>query len=90
MTCNSSEAITDGGLMSCLSCASDQQAEISAEMIIHFSGLQNLDNPGVRAFPKLQVCLVCGFCRFTVPKSELPFLAIGGLAGEAATQGTAS
>jgi hypothetical protein len=33
--------------MSCLSCASDHQAEFSAEMIVHPSGLTNLDNPGV-------------------------------------------
>jgi hypothetical protein len=63
--------------MPCLSCPSENQAEIDAEMIIHFSGLRNLDNPGVWVFPKLLVCLACGFSRFTVPETELPLLASG-------------
>jgi hypothetical protein len=64
-----------GGAMSCLSCMSNDQAEFAAEMIIHFFGLKNLDNPGIWVFPKLLVCLDCGFSPFTVPKSELPLIA---------------
>jgi hypothetical protein len=52
--------------MACPSCQSDNQAEFNAEMIIHFSGLKNLDNPGVWEFSKLLVCLDCGVSRFTV------------------------
>jgi hypothetical protein len=59
----------------CGSCESGNQAEFSAEMIIHFSGIKNLDRPGVLAFPKLLVCLDCGFSRFTVPETALPLLA---------------
>jgi hypothetical protein len=44
-------------------------------MIIHFSGLRNLDKPGVWAYPKLLVCLDCGFSRFTVPEAALAQLA---------------
>jgi hypothetical protein len=33
--------------MPCEVCASSNQAEFSAEMIIHFSGLKNVDKPGV-------------------------------------------
>ena len=47
--------------MSCLSCGSKKQAEFPAEMLIHFRGLKNLDKPGVWVFPKLLVCLDCGF-----------------------------
>ena len=61
--------------MPCLSCASNYQAEFAAEMIIHFSGIKNFDNPGVWAFPKLLVCLDCGFSPFTVPVTELQLLA---------------
>jgi hypothetical protein len=61
--------------MSCLSCASDHQAEFSVEMIVHPSGLNNLANPGVWVYPKLSVCLDCGFSQFTVPKAELALLA---------------
>jgi hypothetical protein len=55
--------------MSCLSCASDHQAEFSAEMIIHVGGLKNLDNPGIWLFTKLLACLDCGFSSFTVPQA---------------------
>ena len=57
--------------MSCLSCASENQAKFTAEMIIHFSGLRFIDNPGVWAFPKVSVCLDCGFSRFKLPESQL-------------------
>ena len=61
--------------MSCLLCGSGNQAELTAEMLIHFSGLKNLDKPGVWAFPKLFVCLDCGYSRFTVPERELASIA---------------
>jgi len=59
----------------CLSCASGNQAEFTTEMIIHFSGLKNIDKPGVWVFPKVSVCLDCGFSRFSTPKTELALLA---------------
>jgi len=40
-------------------------------MVIHFSGLKNLDKPGVWVFEKLLVCLNCGGSKFTVPAKEL-------------------
>ena len=63
--------------MSCLLCGSTKQAEFSAEMLIHFIGLENLDKPGVWLFPKLLVCLNCGFLQSTVPAPELTSLAVG-------------
>jgi hypothetical protein len=44
-------------------------------MNIHLSGLNNLDKPGVFLFPKVLVCLDCGFSRFTTPETELALLA---------------
>jgi hypothetical protein len=61
--------------MSCLLCGSGNQAELTAEMVIHFSGLKNLDKPGVWIFPKLLVCLDCGCSHFTVPERELASIA---------------
>ena len=61
--------------MSCLSCESSNVAEFAAEMIIHFSGLKNVDKSGVWVFPKLLVCLDCGFSQFTVSESGLTLLA---------------
>jgi hypothetical protein len=55
--------------MSCLSCASDHQAELSAEMIIHYSGLKNINKLGVWVFTNILVCLDCGFVWFTAPEA---------------------
>jgi hypothetical protein len=63
--------------MSCLSCGSNKQSEFSAEMLIHFGGLKNLDKPGVWVFPKLLVCLDCGFSPLTVPAPERASLVAG-------------
>jgi hypothetical protein len=63
--------------MYCPSCQSRNQAEFTAEIIIHFSGLKNIDKPGVWVFPKVSVCLDCGSSRFATPKTELALLATG-------------
>jgi len=68
------EQISFGG-RSCQFCGSDNLAEFAAEMIIHFSGLKNLDKPGIMVFPRLLVCLDCGISCFTAPKSALALLA---------------
>jgi hypothetical protein len=72
--------------MSCRSCNSGRQSEFTAEMIIHFSGLENTNQPGVWVFPKLLVCLDCGFSQFAVPESELALLASGPGTKERSTQ----
>ena len=54
--------------MVCPSCQSLNQAEFTAEMIVHSPGPENLDKPGVWLFPKLSVCLNCGVSRFTIPQ----------------------
>ena len=63
-----------GCIMNCGSCLSGNQAEFTAEMIIHFSGLKYLNNPGVWAFPKVSVCLDCGVARFALQEAELCLL----------------
>jgi hypothetical protein len=68
--------------MSCRACASGNQSEFPSEIIIHLPGLKNVDNPGVWVFPKLLVCLDCGFARFTVQRAELALLADGLHSGE--------
>jgi hypothetical protein len=64
----------EGGVMSCPACGVGNQMEFSAEMLVHRGGLKNLDNSGVMLFPKLLVCVDCGFSQFTVPKAELASL----------------
>lgn len=57
--------------MACRSCGSDRQTEFGIEMNIHIPGIKNLDGPPVLVFPKVLVCLSCGFAEFTIPENEL-------------------
>lgn len=63
--------------MSCLSCASQNLVTLSVEMNMHFTGLRNIDKPGVWLFPDVLVCLDCGYSQFSVPAVELARLAEG-------------
>jgi hypothetical protein len=63
--------------MPCMLCASGKDAESNSEISIHFPGLKNLDKPTVLVFPKVLVCLDCGFSWFTVTETELALLARG-------------
>jgi hypothetical protein len=60
--------------MPCKVCSSGNQIEFTAEMMIHFSGLRNIDNPGVLVFPRISICLDCGCSRFTILETELALL----------------
>ena len=66
--------------MACPSCRSAKHAELTAEMLIHFPGLGNIDKPGVWLFPTILVCMDCGSSRFTVPENELASVAKGSAA----------
>ena len=57
--------------------ASNGCQKISGNHAIHFSGLAGLNKPIVWAFPKLAVCLNCGFTEFEVPEKERTVLAEG-------------
>jgi hypothetical protein len=57
--------------MSCKSCGSDDSADFSSEILIHFAGRKNVDKPGVLVFPNLTVCLHCGLAEFNVPEAEM-------------------
>ena len=72
--------------MSCASCGSGNQSEFASEMILHFRGLENINDPGVLAFPKVLICLDCGFSQFTASTTELVELARGTRTREASTQ----
>ncbi len=70
--------------MSCLVCSSTNEAEFTAEMMIHFSGLKHLENPGVLTFSKMLVCLDCGSTRLTIAEAELKLLREGNAPSTAA------
>jgi len=61
--------------MTCLLCQSANHVELTAEMVIHFPAPRLLGKPGVWLFPKLEVCLECGFSRFTIPDTKLASVA---------------
>jgi hypothetical protein len=66
--------------MCCLSCESGNHTKFAAEINIHFPGLKNLGTPTVWVFPKLVVCLDCGFTEFAIPETELARLKQGAAA----------
>jgi hypothetical protein len=63
--------------MSCKACQSLNRRTFSGELAIHFPGIEGLDMPIVWVFPRLEVCLECGFAEFEIPESELRVLAQG-------------
>jgi hypothetical protein len=63
--------------MTCKSCTSTNHLRFSAEINVHFGGWGGLDEPGVFVFPKLHVCMDCGFTEFAIPETELVGLARG-------------
>ena len=63
--------------MSCRLCCSTNEAEFTAEMMIHFGGHKHLENPGVLTFSEMLVCLDCGSTRFTISERELTLLREG-------------
>jgi hypothetical protein len=63
--------------MSCKSCQSAHQSNLNGEIGVHFPGPQGLDQPIVLVYPKLVVCLDCGFGEFAIPETELRVLSDG-------------
>jgi hypothetical protein len=49
-------------------------AFLNSELAIHFPGREGLDLPLVFLFPRLEVCLECGFAEFAIPERELQVL----------------
>jgi hypothetical protein len=57
--------------MVCRSCRAENVTEFGAEINIHSPAQEGLDEPPVLVFPKLVVCLGCGFTDFTLEATEL-------------------
>ena len=74
---STSHGLAWGEAMTCKSCASESPLKFGAEMIVHFPGLEGLDKPIVWVFPKLLVCMDCGFAEFAIPETEFALLASG-------------
>jgi hypothetical protein len=60
--------------MSCRSCRSENQTEFASEICVHHPGLEKVDKPAVMLFPKLRICMKCGFTEFKMHDTELRLL----------------
>lgn len=60
--------------MSCKSCQSASQRNFNGEVALHFPGLDGLTKLMVWVFPKVLVCLDCGFAEFAVPDEQVKTL----------------
>jgi hypothetical protein len=60
--------------MPCKSCGSVNESKFKAEMVVHHSGRENIQEPGVWVFPELTICSDCGVAQFLVPETELHLL----------------
>jgi hypothetical protein len=58
-------------------CTCENHQEFNGEFAIHFPGINGLQKPIVWVFPKVRVCLDCGYADFTVPERELSVLRTG-------------
>jgi hypothetical protein len=57
--------------VACSFCTSSNQTEFPAEVGIHFPNLKDADKGLVFVFPKVLVCLDCGYSSFMTPAPEL-------------------
>jgi hypothetical protein len=57
--------------MACRSCGSETLTNFPAEISIHFPGIKNIDKPTIWVFPKLLVCMDCGFAELVIAENEL-------------------
>ncbi len=73
VNCVSSEKVT----MACRSCGLENQTQFAGEISIHILGLENVNTPTVWVFPRLLVCMNCGFAEFTIAERELRLLGKG-------------
>ncbi len=52
------------------SCGSAERKVFPAEIFIHFTGLQDINNPLVTVFSNILVCTRCGAAEFTMREAE--------------------
>lgn len=76
--------------MSCPTCASGNQTELPVEMVIHLTGIKNVDHPGVLLFASVLICLDCGYSQYKVPASDLALLGGALSKGECSSGGPGS
>lgn len=63
--------------MSCRSCGSETQTGFASEISVHVLGLENVNKPTLMVFPRLLVCMNCGYTELTLAEKELALLGKG-------------
>ena len=58
-------------------CESSNQTEFASEISVHVLGLENVNKPTAMVFPRLLVCMDCGFTELTLGENELRLLGRG-------------
>jgi len=48
-----------------------RKRRFTAEICIHHVGIDDIDKPATFVFPRLTVCLDCGFAEFVIEENEL-------------------
>ena len=66
----------------CPVCQSTNRREFSAEINIHFPGMEGLTKPTVWFFPRLSVCMDCGVAQFSLADAERDRLAESDTGGQ--------
>ena len=61
----------------CRLCCYENLVEFPAEVNIHFPGYEGLEKPTVWVFPKMVVCLDCGYTDLSLAEPELRALERG-------------
>jgi len=57
-----------------LTCRSEKQTKVTAEIVIHFPGQECLKKAIVWVFPEVVICSHCGKAQFVVPETQLRLL----------------
>jgi len=61
--------------MKCRGCGGSPEVQaFDSEIALHFPGFDGLNKPIVWAFPKVLICLECGFAEFLVPDDSMQTL----------------
>lgn len=61
--------------MKCQRCGTSPAARpFNGELALHFPGLDGLTKPIIWVFPRVLVCLGCGFAEFVVPDEQVQML----------------
>jgi len=60
--------------MACRICSLEHDNDLDAEVTIHLPGQKDLEKNPLVVFPRIRVCMACGFTEFTLESKGLTLL----------------